>query len=74
VLQNIDPSQLDVTKLEDMTMAELRALKDAVDNAIRAAIARDRVERTQRAAPGAAVQPVDLERERDAWTAARKAN
>ena len=72
-MQNIDPSELDIAGLDDLTMSELRTLKDAVDAAIRAAIAKDRVEREQRTSGAQpAAGPVDLERERDAWTAARK--
>ena len=62
---------IDTKWLDDLSVRELRALKDAVDSAIRAAIARDRVARS---VPEPSSQPVvDLERERDAWKAARKA-
>lgn len=58
------------SELERMSSKELRSLKDRIDAAIRASIARSR-------APVAAepAQPptIDLERERDAWQARKKA-
>lgn len=60
---------VDTDRLEEMTVKELMDLKAAVDAAIRASIARDRLARTQSVQSAPAV---DLERERDAWTASRK--
>jgi hypothetical protein len=59
--------------LESMTVSELMALRDRVDEAIRAEIARDRLSRAARKPDGGgAPSVVDLERERDAWAARRK--
>lgn len=57
-------------ELERMSLKELRLLKDRIDSAIRAAIARSR---SAPAAPQAeaAAPKIDLERERDAWQARR---
>lgn len=57
------------SELENMSMKELRALMAAVDTAIRASIARDRIERTAKPVVDTLI---DLERERDAWKAARR--
>ena len=55
--------------LNNMTVVELRELRERIDIAIRAAIARSRVKvEAQPAAP----PQIDLERERDAWTARRR--
>jgi hypothetical protein len=60
-------------RLDTLSVKELRELRDRVDAAIRAVISRDRVEREAVRLPGATTQPViDLEKERDAWTASRK--
>lgn len=66
---------MDQAELEQMSVKDLRALKDRIDEAIRAEIAKQRVAREQVAvrAPDAQVQLIDLERERDAWAARRKA-
>jgi hypothetical protein len=56
-------------ELDQMTTVELRALKDRIDTAIRAAIAKRRIEKS-----GVAERPmgvVDLEKDRDAWMARR---
>lgn len=57
-------------RLDEMSVKDLLALRDRVDGAIRAAIARSRMETVNK--PVATENVVDLERERDAW-AARKA-
>ena len=60
-------------ELERMSLKELRLLKDRIDSAIRAAIARSRVPAT--ASQAEAPPPkIDLERERDAWKARRAAS
>lgn len=60
------------SELEQMTSKDLRALKDRIDIAIRAAIARSRAPAA--AVPAAAAAPtIDLERERDAWQARKRA-
>lgn len=59
------------SELEQMTSKDLRALKDRIDIAIRAAIARSRAPAA--AAPAAAAPTIDLERERDAWQARKRA-
>lgn len=60
--------------LDSMTVQELKELRDRIDNAIRAEIAKDRVQRESRKLPAEAAPPpaIDLERERDAWAARRK--
>ncbi len=64
---------MDDRDLEILTVQELLALRDRVDGAIRAEIAKDRLARETRApAPDDAPQVIDLERERDAWAARRK--
>lgn len=57
-------------RLDEMSVKDLLALRDRVDGAIRAAIARSRMETVNK--PAVTENVVDLERERDAW-AARKA-
>lgn len=59
------------SELEQMTSKDLRALKDRIDIAIRAAIARSRAPAA--AVPAAAAPTIDLERERDAWQARKRA-
>ena len=56
-------------ELDQLTVVELRAIRDRVDAAIRAAIARSRIETSVKLATPA---KIDLERERDAWKASRK--
>ncbi len=64
---------MDDRDLEYLTVPELLALRDRVDEAIRAEIAKDRVSReTRRPGPDDAPPVIDLERERDAWAARRK--
>lgn len=58
--------------LEQMSTKELKALKDRIDLAIRAAIARSRAPASA-AATSEPLPTMDLERERDAWQARRKA-
>ena len=60
--------RVNVDELEMLSVAELKAFRDQVDAAIRAAIARSRVDTNVKF--GAPVK-VDLERERDAWKASR---
>jgi hypothetical protein len=60
-------------QLDTLSVSELRTLKENIDTAIRAAI-RERNQAKQR--PMTPVQPApnkfDLERERDAWIAAKR--
>ena len=56
-------------QLAMMSVKDLRELRANIDAAIRAAI---RSSRTQREPKVEAPVLIDLERERDAWTAARK--
>jgi hypothetical protein len=61
-----------LSELEAMSSRDLRALRERIEQQIRAAIARDKTAKT--AAPTPAPQPMmDLERERDLWQARRKA-
>lgn len=66
---------MDQAELEQMSVKDLCALKDRIDEAIRAEIAKQRVAREQVTVRGPEdqVQLIDLERERDAWAARRKA-
>lgn len=60
-------------QLDMLTVKELRELRDRVDDAIRVAIARQRAERESGRFTGEAMATtIDLEKERDAWTASRK--
>ena len=60
---------MDDFQLEDMTVKELRQLKERVDTAIRAAIAKSRIQ----SQPKLDDRPTtDLERERQAWEARKK--
>ena len=65
---------MDQIQLDQLSLNELRQLKDNIDNAIRAQI---RAKMAMKANPSAAAivarPPVDLERERDAWIAKRSA-
>jgi len=65
---------MDQSELEQMSVKDLCALKDRVDDAIRAEIAKQRLAREQVTIKPSeeAVQLIDLERERDAWAARRK--
>lgn len=64
---------MDECDLESMTVQELIELRNRVDEAIRAEIARDRRAREARkTVPGEVAPVIDLERERDAWAARRK--
>ncbi len=54
-------------ELAGMSVEELRALKDQVDDAIRVAIRRSRPSPVP--ATAVAVPTIDLEQERDAWKA-----
>lgn len=63
---------METTELSTMSVKELRALRTRVDDAIRAQIAKMKVEAQAKAAPTApASEPIDLERERDLWKARR---
>jgi hypothetical protein len=65
--------RMDECDLESMTVQELIELRNRVDEAIRAEIARDRRAREARkTVPGEVAPVIDLERERDAWAARRK--
>lgn len=62
------------TELRNMSVEDLRALKERVDAAIRAHIARSR-QAQQSSSPehkAEALPNIDLERERDAWQARRR--
>ena len=59
-------------RLDEMSVKDLLALRDQVDSAIRACIARSRAEAT--AKPVGSENVFDLERERDAWTARKVIN
>ena len=65
---------MDEAALERMSVKELRELKDRIDDAIRAYIVKQRVEREGVRTPDgqSAPVPIDLEAERDAWAARRK--
>ena len=67
-VRDVNDHQLDL-----LSVKELRELKDNIDTAIRAAI-RERNKAKERPvmAAKAAPTPFDLERERDAWIAARR--
>lgn len=54
-------------ELGKLTVKELRDLRDRVDNAIRASIARSRHSAQNPASASGAPTTMDLERERDAW-------
>jgi len=65
-------SGMEIPELTTMSVKELRALRARVDDAIRAQIAKTRVETQAKSQPADLVaQPVDLERERDLWKARR---
>jgi hypothetical protein len=59
-------------ELENMTVEDLRALRDKVDDAIRAQIAKSRSASAPHASGAPAPTVIDLERERDAWQARRR--
>lgn len=64
-------------ELEAMSVRELLALQAAVETAIRAAIRKKNEERVALYRPAtattaAAPEPIDIERERDRWLAARQ--
>jgi hypothetical protein len=65
---------VDDLQLEKLSVSELRELKDNVDNAIRAVIRARAQLKAQQAMPAQVKAPakVDLERERDAWMAAKR--
>jgi hypothetical protein len=59
--------------LDSLSVKELRDLRAHIDEAIRAAIRNSRVKPEGKAADAPVVSDIgDLERERDAWQAARK--
>ena len=64
---------MDEAELERMSVRELRELKDRIDQAIRAYIVKQRVEREGVRLVNGHAEPVavDLEAERDAWAARR---
>lgn len=66
---------MEQSELEQMSVKDLRALKDRIDDAIRSEIAKQRMAREQNTVKPAeeAAPLIDLERERDAWAARRKA-
>lgn len=67
-VQDVNDHQLDL-----LSVKELKELKESIDTAIRAAI-RERNKAKERPVVAAkpAPTPFDLERERDAWIAARR--
>lgn len=67
---------MDASALEQMTLKELKQLKDRIDVAIRAAIRQSRspVAPADQAAAQAPPPKFDLEAERDAWKARRAAS
>jgi len=67
---------MDVSALEQMTLKELKQLRDKIDVAIRAAIRQSRssVTNTDQAAGQTPPPKFDLEAERDAWKARRAAS
>ncbi len=63
---------MDECELDSMTVQELRELRERIDDAIRAEIARERKARTTKDDPAPKVETIDLELERDAWAARRR--
>jgi hypothetical protein len=62
----------DFSEIDTMSVKELRALRDRVDNVIRAQIARMRVEAQSKVTPGGRpAETIDLEREVELWKARR---
>ncbi len=61
-------------QLTQLTVQELQELKDSIDTAIRAHIRARAEMKAQAVAPAAKARlaPIDLERERDAWMAAKR--
>jgi hypothetical protein len=60
-------------QLRSMTSKELRQLRDDIDAAIRAAIAKSRPKAPSAAVQEEAPKTFDLEKERDAWKARKAA-
>lgn len=62
-------------QLASLSLSELRLLNDNIEFAIRAAIRERTAQKSPTVGPVArAVERVDLERERDAWIAARRSS
>jgi hypothetical protein len=59
--------------LDTMSVRELMELQADIQAAVKAAIRQQNEQRAMAAAPPAANKVVDLERERDAWLARRRA-
>ena len=63
---------VDDTQLDQLTVKQLHALKDAIEVAIRAQIRAKRSPQAATAAVAASPPKMDIERERDAWLSARR--
>ena len=62
-------------QLDKLSLNELRELNENIESAIRAAIRQRSAFKAQATGPAAAAPPkVDLERERDAWIAAKRSS
>lgn len=62
---------MDLSHLDTMSVKQLRELLNEVDNAIRAQIAKMRIQTEAKSMPPPNVPVIDLEHERDLWKSRR---